>query len=352
MTPLAATSSPTPPTPAPGARADKSAARSGDDTAFAQALERRQGVRAGGDATRARASGDNSDTSTAGAAPESAPAPGAGARPDQDSIEPATPALVDVQQPAPVWPPAGLAALLGFPADVAADAAPAADGAEPDADVRPLPLAGALQAATTPMAPAAITLPAAVLPDAEPDVALPMPALAVDSAAPVDGGDPAPVAFTLPATAALREPAPILAAPWPTPNVGAVYFVARFGAQLDWMADHKIAHARIRVTPHDLGPVEVRLHMDGDKIRAEFVSAQAETRQALEQGLPRLRDLLGESGFQLAHAGVGSGQGGRDGDPSSAARAGIAEAGDGAQVGQDAAPPVRRTIVGLLDAYA
>lgn len=355
MTPLAATPPPTP-APASNARADRNASGSGDGNAFAQALERRQGARPGDAAARPRGPGDGAsaptDASLPGATPDSSSLTGTVGASDADTLEAPTPAVVDIQQPAPVWPPAGLAALLGFPADVALEPADAAVTGDADTDARPLPLGGVLQPASMSLAPAALTLPDGVAPDAEPDIALPVPTLAVDATTPVEGGEPAPVAFTLPATAGLREPAPVLAAPLPTPHVGAEDFEARFGAQLEWMADQKIGHARIRVTPHDLGPVEVRLHMDGDRIRAEFVSAQAETRQALEQGLPRLRDLLGESGFQLAHAGVGSGQTGRDGAPSSAATQGGGEAPDGDVPAQAIAPARHRAVAGLLDAYA
>lgn len=351
MTPLAATPPPT--TPPSASRTDANASGSGDGKAFAQALERRQAARPAEGAARTRGPADPAPDSPApGATPDTATVPGAAAAPDQDVAEVATPAVVDIQQASPVWPPVGLAALLGFPAGVAPDAATTATGGDADADAKPPALGSVLQAAPASVAAPAITLPAVAVPDADPDLASPMPALAVDTAAPVEGGEPAPVAFTLPQTAALREPAPILAAPLPTPHVGAEDFEARFGAQLEWMADQKIGHARIRVTPHDLGPIEVRLHMDGDRVRAEFVSAQAETRQALEQGLPRLRDLLGESGFQLAHAGVGSGRSGRDGEPSPALQSGIGDAGDGASTVESAAPLARRAVVGLLDAYA
>uniref|UniRef100_UPI00117E444A flagellar hook-length control protein FliK n=1 Tax=Luteimonas TaxID=83614 RepID=UPI00117E444A len=173
-------------------------------------------------------------------------------------------------------------------------------------------------------------------------------------AAPVDSAEPVPQAFALPASAPalVRAPPPLLAAPLPTPDLRGDAFETQFGAQLEWMAGQKISHARIRVTPNDLGPVEVRLQLDGDRIAADFVSAHAETRQMLEQGLPRLRELLGESGFQLAHAGVGNGGGQGDRNPSSSPATGVAGAGaeDGAP-SQAPLPPVLRTI-GLLDAYA
>lgn len=67
---------------------------------------------------------------------------------------------------------------------------------------------------------------------------------------------------------------------------------------MSWLADQKIGHAHIKVTPNEMGPVEVRLHLDGDKVNASFTAANADTRQALEQSLPRLREMLGQNGFQ------------------------------------------------------
>ncbi|QDW65547.1 flagellar hook-length control protein FliK [Luteimonas granuli] len=130
-------------------------------------------------------------------------------------------------------------------------------------------------------------------------------------------------------------------------------FSERFGAQLQWMADQNIGHARIRVSPQELGPVEVLLRLDGDRISADFISGHAETRQALEQGLPRLRDLLGEHGFQLAHAGVGGDAPASQehtGRPGGDAFGDAADASIAPVSAHDAAPVwVSR---GLLDAYA
>ena len=48
------------------------------------------------------------------------------------------------------------------------------------------------------------------------------------------------------------------------------------GDAVRWMADQKIGHAHIKVTPNDLGTVEIRLRLDGDRVHADFSSAQAE----------------------------------------------------------------------------
>ncbi|TQM12368.1 flagellar hook-length control protein FliK [Pseudoxanthomonas sp. 3HH-4] len=116
-----------------------------------------------------------------------------------------------------------------------------------------------------------------------------------------------------------------------------------------WMADQKIGHAHIKVTPNDLGTVEIRLRLEGDRVHADFSSAQADVRQALENSLPKLRDMLGQHGFQLAHADVGQ----QHAPPS---QGGTAPHGEGAADTSDAGPEtprtVRMTARGLVDAYA
>lgn len=82
-----------------------------------------------------------------------------------------------------------------------------------------------------------------------------------------------------------------------------------FGANLVWMADRRLGHAEIRLNPEHLGPIDVHVQLEGERVRAEFHSAHAEVRQALEASLPRLRDLLGQHGLQLAQADVGQRRG-------------------------------------------
>lgn len=344
MTALSATA-PAPPaaTPAPGGQRGASAAGRGAEgppNAFAQALQRRQVA----DASPSAPSGSARPGSAAPSSEALEPGPDT---PQTTVAEPATPVAVDVQTPAPGWPPAGLAALLGFADE--ADPMDAAAGVQQ----MPVPVATGAAPAGASVAPAATpaaTPPLAEMPPLD-DAAIATAALLPEPTVASGDGEPAPVAFVLPAPVALRDPPPLLAAPLPTPEVGADDFEARFGAQIEWMASQRISEARIRVTPNDLGPVEVRLHLDGDRIRAEFVSANAETRQALEHGLPRLRDLLGEHGFQLAHAGVGAGGGGsRDPSASSVRDSGGSSGSEAAEPAPPATP--QRRSLGLLDAYA
>ncbi|QLQ29010.1 flagellar hook-length control protein FliK [Pseudoxanthomonas mexicana] len=134
----------------------------------------------------------------------------------------------------------------------------------------------------------------------------------------------------------------------PSTDLHGGHFDEDIGDAVRWMADQKIGHAHIKVTPNDLGTVEIRLRLDGDRVHADFSSAQAEVRQALENGLPRLRDMLGQHGFQLAHADVGQ----QHTPPSQGAAPPHGESPADTEALTETPRTVRMTARGLVDAYA
>ena len=125
-----------------------------------------------------------------------------------------------------------------------------------------------------------------------------------------------------------------------------------FSGHVVWLAGQRIGQAEIRVVPDHLGAIDIRLQMDGNNVRAEFHSSQPEVRQALEASLPRLREMLGQQGLQLAHAGVGQGQSDQrqsgDGAPRPGHGGGLALPGEAGSP----LPPDFRRARGLLDVYA
>lgn len=135
----------------------------------------------------------------------------------------------------------------------------------------------------------------------------------------------------------------------PTADLHGGHFDEDIGDAVRWMADQKIGHAHIKVTPNELGTVEIRLRLDGDRVHADFASTQADVRQALESSLPRLREMLGQHGFQLAHADVGHQHGPPSQGPDSQAGEGTGDTGEPAP---EAPRAVRMTARGLVDAYA
>lgn len=70
------------------------------------------------------------------------------------------------------------------------------------------------------------------------------------------------------------------------------------------MAANKLKVAEIRLTPAELGPLRIQVAVDDGAAQVSFVAQHAVTRDALEQALPRLRDMFAESGIQLGDARV------------------------------------------------
>ncbi len=334
-----------------------------------------------GPATAANA-GTSTPGDTPAADPDGTPSASAGKRPaaedaaepgsDTAAVVPGTPAkpgqdTAEEIDTAP-WPPFGLAglALLGMePAAPTAPVAPAAADPVLASATAPAPVVPATPGAPVPGVASTATGPAS--PDAAAARVVPADMEMTDDAqllkavtdalATGDGGDaPAPpLLHALQAAAEVKGTAVasvFTGSPTATPDVGADDFGDAISARVGWLADQKIGHAVIRVTPHDLGQVEVRLQIDGDKVHASFSSAHAEVRHALETSLPRLRELLGEQGFQLSHADVGQQHTAQDGKPGG---------GGGSHGGGDGEPALAEITVspaqlmrqrGLVDAYA
>ena len=103
------------------------------------------------------------------------------------------------------------------------------------------------------------------------------------------------------------------------------------------------------LTPPHLGRIEISIQIGADLSTAQFVSASPQVREALEQAMPRLREMLAESGISLGQANVSSdqpsGERGQDGERHGRGRDASGET-DGVIV-----PPVRRG-VGLVDLFA
>ncbi|HSB96388.1 MAG TPA: flagellar hook-length control protein FliK, partial [Spongiibacteraceae bacterium] len=75
-----------------------------------------------------------------------------------------------------------------------------------------------------------------------------------------------------------------------------------------WFSANQLSNAEIKLNPPDLGPLQVRISTQHDQASVVFSSPHAAVREALDQALPRLRDMLGGQGIQLSDASVG-GQG-------------------------------------------
>jgi flagellar hook-length control protein FliK len=241
-------------------------------------------------------------------------------------------------------------ALRSTRTETGAGQAPAATVA---ADVKPeiKPLAAGVSAAFVPAKPEAVAAPGAARSEAIDLSALreaAAPAAAVQQAQPaaLQSAQAAGVA------AADRIPARVGTPGWDNQVTQKVIFMAAGGEQ----------SASLTLNPPELGPMQVVLSISNDTTNVTFSAAQPEVRQALESALPKLREMMSESGISLGNATVnagmpeqsqaqaqadgraGHGQGGGQGQ----GRAG--HQGAGAEL--PAARPARRSENGLVDTFA
>jgi len=79
-----------------------------------------------------------------------------------------------------------------------------------------------------------------------------------------------------------------------------------FGSRVVWLAknDHQVA--QISINPPQLGPVQISISLNGDQAIATFTSPHPEVRQAIQDSLPQLREMLTSAGISLGQANVGS----------------------------------------------
>jgi flagellar hook-length control protein FliK len=93
-----------------------------------------------------------------------------------------------------------------------------------------------------------------------------------------------------------REPSPPSAMQIAEP-FGSDEWSRALGDRVVVMADRDLTQARIALNPPQLGPIEVRVHVSGDQASVAFTAHSHLTREAIEQALPRLREMLGGQGF-------------------------------------------------------
>ncbi len=128
------------------------------------------------------------------------------------------------------------------------------------------------------------------------------------------------------------------------------------GERMIMMAQHGPRSAQIQLDPPELGSMQIRIHVQGqDQISVSFTSANPAVRDALEQQMPRLREMLAEQGLQLSEGAISddSSRRGQDSDSrgSSDGRAGGYASGSGNELDAEALPGPA-VAVGLVDYYA
>ncbi len=77
-----------------------------------------------------------------------------------------------------------------------------------------------------------------------------------------------------------------------------------FSQKVTWLATQRTQSAELHLNPAQLGPLEISLKLHGDQATLQFTSAHAAVRDAIEQSIPRLRDMLADSGISLGNTTV------------------------------------------------
>jgi hypothetical protein len=126
------------------------------------------------------------------------------------------------------------------------------------------------------------------------------------------------------------------------------------GERAIMMAQHGPRTAHIQLDPPELGAMQIRIHLQGqDQVSVSFTSANPAVRDALEQQLPRLREMFADQGLNLQDSSV-SDEARRQGSGQREQAEGFGRSGGyGSAEGPDAeALPVPAVALGLVDYYA
>jgi flagellar hook-length control protein FliK len=105
-------------------------------------------------------------------------------------------------------------------------------------------------------------------------------------------------------------------------HVGTDAWNDQVGQKVIYMVGAEDQTASLTLNPPDLGPLQVVLSVSNGQADVTFSSNQLEVRQALENALPRLQEMMSESGIALGNATVNAGMSNGQAQQDQAAAAG------------------------------
>ena len=74
--------------------------------------------------------------------------------------------------------------------------------------------------------------------------------------------------------------------------------------RLMYQLNNKIQSAEVKITPEDLGTVQIKVNLQQEQLSVQFVVQQSNAKELLEQQMPKLKDLLQQQGLQLTEGQV------------------------------------------------
>jgi flagellar hook-length control protein FliK len=144
-------------------------------------------------------------------------------------------------------------------------------------------------------------------------------------------------------------------APAPTFKVAAGVDTAQYGQgvadRVSTMMDGNLTSAKLQVNPPALGPIEVRIALQGGHAQVSFSSHSAVTRDALESSSEKLKEMLGSQGFTSVSVDI-SQRSFQERSPQSQAYESAPSIAATAPVLAQSPLSISRSASALLDAYA
>ena len=133
--------------------------------------------------------------------------------------------------------------------------------------------------------------------------------------------------------------------------VGSHAWAEELGTRLAVMTARGEQTGSLKLSPEHLGPLEVQIKVQDDKASVIFGAQHADTRAALNEALPRLRELFATSGLQLTDAGV-SRDGARQAPPPRSSRGLFSAANESGSAVESPVAVSGLRHVGMIDAIA
>ena len=94
--------------------------------------------------------------------------------------------------------------------------------------------------------------------------------------------------------------------------VGQNGFTHAVGERVEWMVKEGVKEARLQLNPPGMGPLDVQVTVGEERTTVSIIAHNATTREALQDDLQRLRQMLTEQGNDDVEVNVSSGEGGAD----------------------------------------
>jgi flagellar hook-length control protein FliK len=137
-------------------------------------------------------------------------------------------------------------------------------------------------------------------------------------------------------------------------SIDSADFTQGLSDRVSWMVDNGVNGAKLQVNPPQLGPIELRISVQGDHAQVWMTTHSAVTRDALDASSPKLREMLNAQGFGQVSVDI-SQRSFQDRSayvpPYQREQAGVHSAALSAAVPTTAAS-APRSLLGALDAYA